>query len=205
MWHRAGQRFVVGAMFLVLVGGCSRDATGQTGDPLADGVVAAAVVEASAVPTTAIVVEPVPSPTALIVEQLLASPTAVALAPEASAVATVGPPPVAAAGSPATAVPSPQPPATAVPATTSPITDSQQVLAANGAEVYTLKCARCHAENGLGTQPYNAGLIGVGSQYSRAGMVAELTSGHPVTFGFADRLSAEEIVSVVVYVKSVFP
>ena len=92
-----------------------------------------------------------------------------------------------------------------MPATTSPITDSQQVLAANGAEVYTLKCARCHAENGLGTQPYNAGLIGVGSQYSRAGMVAELTSGHPVTFGFADRLSAEEIVSVVVYVKSVFP
>ena len=205
MWHRAGQRFVVAAMFLVVVGGCSSDATGQTGDPLADGVVAAAAVEASAVPTTAIVVEPVPSPTALIVEQVPASPTAVALAPEASAVATVGPPPVAAAGSPATAVPSPQPPATAVPATTSPITDSQQVLAANGAEVYTLKCARCHAENGLGTQPYNAGLIGVGSQYSRAGMVAELTTGHPVTFGFADRLSAEEIASVVVYVKSVFP
>jgi len=151
MWHRAGQRFVVAAMFLVVVGGCSSDATGQTGDPLADGVVAAAAVEASAVPTTAIVVEPVPSPTALIVEQVPASPTAVALPPESTAVATVVPPPVAAAGSPATAVPSPQPPATAVPATTTPITDSQQVLAANGAEVYTLKCAQCHAENGLGT------------------------------------------------------
>jgi mono/diheme cytochrome c family protein len=36
-------------------------------------------------------------------------------------------------------------------------------------------------------------------------MIAELTTGHPVTFGFADRLSAEEIASVVAYVKSVFP
>jgi mono/diheme cytochrome c family protein len=90
-------------------------------------------------------------------------------------------------------------------ATQPPVSGSQTVLAANGAEVYTLNCARCHAENGLGTALYSAKLIGVGRLYSGQGMIDELTDGHPVTFGFAAKLSAEEIASVVAYVKSTFP
>ena len=77
-------------------------------------------------------------------------------------------------------------------------------MATNGAEVYTIACARCHAENGTGTQRYS-GLIGVGRLYSNASMIEELTNGHPVTFGFADQLSADEIASVVAYVKATFP
>lgn len=114
---------------------------------------------------------------------------------------TVAPEPSAAPE--ATAVPAPvatQPPApTSQPAGN----DSQAVRAANGGEVYTLNCARCHAESGLGTAQYS-GLIGVGSKYSTAGMIAELTTGHRVTFGFADKLSADEIASVVAYVKATF-
>ena len=45
----------------------------------------------------------------------------------------------------------------------------------------------------------------MGAKYTTAGMIAELTTGHPVTFGFADKLSAEEIESVVAYVKAAFP
>lgn len=78
-------------------------------------------------------------------------------------------------------------------------------LAANGGEVYALTCARCHGENGMGKAPYHAVLLGVGGRYSTAGMIDELTNGHPVTFGFANELSAEEIASVVAYVKSAFP
>jgi len=36
-------------------------------------------------------------------------------------------------------------------------------------------------------------------------MIDELTNGHPVTFGFANELSADEIASVVAYVKAAFP
>ena len=78
-------------------------------------------------------------------------------------------------------------------------------MVANGGEVYTLNCARCHGENGMGSAQYSAGLIGVGSRYSAQGMIEELTNGHPVTFGFADRLSPDEIAAVVAYVTSVFP
>lgn len=81
---------------------------------------------------------------------------------------------------------------------------SQEVLAANGSEVYTLNCARCHGEGGQGALGYS-GLLGVGSRYSNAAMIAELTNGHPVTFGFATKLSAEEIASVVAHVKARFP
>ena len=213
MWHRARQRFVAGAVLLVLASACGSDAAVQTTDGSADGGAAAAALEVSAIPTTAVVTEPLPSPTPLSVEPppalpTMAVPTAVvptAVVPTA-VVPTPAPPAVApTADAPATAVPSSPPPATAAPATPAPISGSQQVLAANGAEVYTLNCARCHGENGLGTQQYSAGLVGVGSRYSTTGMVAELTTGHPVTFGFADRLSAEEIASVVAYVKSVFP
>ena len=79
------------------------------------------------------------------------------------------------------------------------------ILAANGGEVFALTCARCHAENGFGTDQYSATLFGVGSKYSAIAMIEELTNGHPVTFGFADRLSAEEIASVVAYVIATFP
>jgi len=102
---------------------------------------------------------------------------------------------------------------TAVPAPTvapqSPLPDqSDGALVANGGEVYTLSCARCHAENGLGdagSGAYGAPLIGVGSRYSTDALIAELTSGHPVTFGFADRLSPTEIAAVAAYVRAAFP
>ena len=195
MWHRAWQRFVAGAVLLILASGCGSDAAVQTS---AD-VVEVAALEVPAIPTTAVVAGPLPSPTPLSVEP---PPTLPTMAVPTAVVPTAGVPTAAAQ---ATAVPSSPPQATAAPATPAPITGSQQVLAANGAEVYTLNCARCHGENGLGTQQYSAGLVGVGSRYSTTGMVAELTTGHPVTFGFADRLSVEEIASVVAYVKSVFP
>ena len=213
MWHRAWQHFVAGAVLLVLASGCGGGAAVQTIDGSADDGADATALDVATIPTTAIVAEPLASPTPLIVEQPTSTAatavqrSAITPVPQTVVPPTVVPQTVApTAATPATAVPSPQPAAaTAAPATPAPITGSQQVLAANGAEVYTLNCARCHGENGLGTQQYSAGLVGVGSQYSTAGMVAELTTGHPVTFGFADRLSAEEIASVAVYVKAAFP
>lgn len=91
------------------------------------------------------------------------------------------------------------PPAPTVSDATSPA-----VQVANGAEIYQLTCARCHGGNGMGTAQYS-GLVGVGSRYSTATMIQELTSGHPVTFGFADRLSSDEIASVVAFVRASFP
>jgi len=135
-------------------------------------------------------------PTAVPLPTLVPAPTAVP-APATSAPAMQ---PTPAPGTQSTSAPA----ATAAPV----VSGSQEVLAANGAEVYTLRCARCHGENGLGSAQvgqYSAGLINVGSKYSTSAMIEELTNGHPVTFGFADRLSAEEIASVVAYVKATFP
>lgn len=87
--------------------------------------------------------------------------------------------------------------------TPTPAPDPAEVRIANGAEVYTLNCARCHSENGTGTFQAS-GLIGVSSRYTSASMITELTSGHPVTFGFADKLSAGEIRDVVAYVLATF-
>lgn len=158
-----------------------------------------------------------PTPIALPTQTAIAVPTATTAALPESVPTTVTPseaattsqtstpvsPAVAATAGPATSDSSP----TAAPPTAAPIVGSQTVLAANGGEVYTLNCARCHAENGLGadTSQYSSPLIGVGNRYSTAGMIAELTNGHPVTFGFAQRLSANEIASVVAYVKATFP
>ena len=218
--RRAPQRIVAGAVLVVLLAaaGCSDSADVSSGPGLnATQQLAIAVVTTAPVVIDAPTTSPIPSPTALLVvvptavaileQELLATPTSVATGPDpvvstAALVPTVGPQraaTVAPLGTPTVALP------TLGPTTPVPITGSQQVLVANGAEVYTLNCARCHSENGLGTGQYSAGLIGVGSQYSSQVMIAELTTGHPVTFGFADRLSAEEIASVVAYVKSVFP
>jgi len=77
------------------------------------------------------------------------------------------------------------------------------VLATNGGEVYTVTCARCHGDNGFGSA-LHVGLLGAGSNYSNAAMIDELTNGHPFTFGFADKLSSEEIAAVVAYVRATF-
>lgn len=77
------------------------------------------------------------------------------------------------------------------------------VAVANGAEVYTLNCARCHGENGMGSFQAS-GLIGVGSRWGADSLISELTSGHPYTFGFGDELSAREIADVVAYVQATF-
>ncbi len=162
-------------------------------------MLAATTAPAEATPAPVISASPLVTPTAIPLPEPVPAITEPAASPTVAAVVTVAPlatatseatPPVAAAES------QPTPP---------PVSGSQTVLAANGAEVYTLNCARCHAENGLGTAQYSATLIGVGRLYSSQGMIAELTDGHPVTFGFASRLSAEEIASVVAYVKAAFP
>ena len=177
----------------LLLAGCASDA-----EPAASEVATAAeTATVAAVATTAPPAEPsasvaLPPPTALVV------PTPQPPTPVPTVAPTAEPEPVAAA----VESPSSEAAPTAAPAPASDQSLEGQI--ANGAEVYTLNCARCHAENGTGTERYS-GLIGVGSRYSTAGMIAELTTGHPVTFGFADRLSADEIASVVAYVKATFP
>jgi mono/diheme cytochrome c family protein len=215
-WRRAPQRFVAGAALVVLLltAGCSDSADmslvpgSNATQQVAMTVVTTAPVEIETPrtsPTPLFAIEP--SAAAILEQELLATPTSVAARPDA-VVATADLVPTVSPERAATVTPLGTPTATLPtlgPTTPVPITGSQEVLVANGAEVYTLNCARCHGENGLGTGQYRAGLIGVGSQYSSQAMIIELTTGHPVTFGFADRLSAEEIASVVAYVKSVFP
>lgn len=111
----------------------------------------------------------------------------------------------AAAASP-TAVPATPTPAPTASAGTSDDTadDSADpvVNIANGGEVYTLNCARCHGEDGLGSI-YRT-IIGTGSKFSQDALVQELTTGHAFTFGFGDKLSATEIRDVVAYVRASF-
>ncbi|KAG1649229.1 4-coumarate--CoA ligase-like 5 [Nymphon striatum] len=196
--HRGLLAFVV---FAVVATSCGSEPDEQlvVSVPTAAAAAPTTAPVATAVPTTELVA---PTPTALtVVVAPTATPQAAAPVqeptsspePETTAVAVDEDEPVA-----------PAPTAVPVEPTPPPVAGSQAVLAANGGEVYTLNCARCHAENGTGTDRYG-GLIGVGSKYSSAGMIDELTNGHPVTFGFASRLSAEEIASVVAYVKQVFP
>lgn len=102
----------------------------------------------------------------------------------------------------AEAAPTQEPAATAVPVATAVVrqtTITEEALAANGGEVYGNMCARCHQPDGLGSSMAK-GLLRVPQQYTQASMINELTNGHPVTFGFADKLSAEEIEAVVAYV-----
>lgn len=153
----------------------------------------------------------VPAPTALDIPSPVPveEPTVTAAAPTPTVEPTVGAVEVEAEAPRPTVAPAPTapasptaPPPTALPAASD--TDSLAARVANGGEVYTLNCARCHGENGLGTAQYR-GIFGVGNLYTTAGMIDELTNGHPVTFGFADRLSADEIASVVAFVKATFP
>lgn len=199
------------------VGACgSTPSVGTTAEP--DGVLATQ----PAVPTTAPVVEPVvrgsdaAQPTAIVVPRMQPSPVATPSNTVSAGDPTVSPE-ADRSGSPDEPAPTEpvvadgagsQPEAFVDPTATSPPVAgnvSQAALAANGAEVFSLVCARCHAENGQGTSgPYGASLIGVGARYSSAGLIDELTSGHRVTFGFADRLSADEIAAVAAYVKAAF-
>ena len=199
---------LAGLVLLVIAAACASDDAVTTGpDP---STVPTAVVTTPPLPVT----EPSPAPSAVVlpttaptpVEEATAAPTATP-----TTAATVSPVEESTAEPPdaATAPPAPDPTTPVVPpavATSLPASSSSQsALIANGAEVYTLNCARCHAENGLGTAQYSAPLIGVGAKYSTQGMIEELTNGHPVTFGFADRLTADEIAQVVAYVKASFP
>lgn len=142
---------------------------------------------------------PTPGPVATAAIELTSTPVASALLDAAT------PPPVA------STPPSP-PPVTPEPVTPSPLptgeaappADGSAVAVANGAEVYTLNCARCHGDNGTGSFQA-AGLLGVGSRWDRASLIAELTSGHRYTFGFADELSPSEIADVVSFVRANFP
>jgi len=200
--RRARQRLVASAALILCVtlvactDGTQVAAGPDQGTPLA-----------TAVPTTAPAVPTAPEPA---LPSPVVVPTSVPVVVEPTEIevtATPVPPtttPEAAALEP---LPAGEPPSPSAPAPTTapPPTDSQEVRAANGAEIYTLTCARCHGENGLGSAQYSASLIGVGSNYSSQGMIAELTTGHPVTFGFADRLSEGEIAAVVAYAKSAFP
>ena len=108
---------------------------------------------------------------------------------------------------PATQAPQPtSPPANQAPTPTpQPTADSnnQAVNVTNGGEVYTLNCARCHGADGQGDLGYR-GVLGVGAQFGFAGLVEELTNGHPFTFGFGDKLSPQEINDVVAYVTATF-
>lgn len=196
----------VGLISALLLAGCASadpestalvvDATSVTPEPTT-----APLEVVSATPTVAAVPTPVTVPTS--VPTVAPTPSTVPPTSTAEPTAALQPAPTTPVATDSTPT---VPAATAPPAPTTapPVTGSQDVLAANGGEVYTLNCARCHGENGLGSARYG-GLINVGSKYTTNAMIEELTNGHPVTFGFADRLSAEEIASVVAYVKATFP
>jgi len=86
------------------------------------------------------------------------------------------------------------------------VSSSQEALVANGAEVFTVTCSRCHAQEAADTATaIYSPLIGVGRKYSASSMFAELKDGHRITFGFSDRLTDEDIAAVVAYVKAAFP
>ncbi len=77
------------------------------------------------------------------------------------------------------------------------------VRIANGGEVYGATCARCHGDNGVGSQQGSA-LLGASNRWSGPTLLNELTNGHAFTFGFADKLSADELTNVVAYVLASF-
>ena len=124
---------------------------------------------------------------------------------EPTATASPTPDPVAVEATPApTATATAQPTVTESPTVTTPTEGAEGLVAvANGAEVYTLNCARCHSENGMGSFQAS-GLIGIGSRWGADSLITELTTGHPYTFGFGDELSAREIAAVVAYVQATF-
>lgn len=217
--HRAGA--LLSLLAMALVGGALLGCSG--GDPVNVAATAGDQSPTAAAPPTTeplTAVDPVdpaassdPTPVEVATPAPLTAATEVPSAPpvvEPTVAPAETPSPTAgsdAAESPAPTA-GPAPSATPTAPTAPTIDQSDAALAANGGEVYTLSCARCHAENGLGNTDsgsYGAPLIGAGSRYSTDGLIAELTSGHPVTFGFADRLSPAEIAAVAAYVRAAFP
>ena len=201
--HRLGS----GVLVALLLSSCASAAIDdQSVDTAAAVATAAPLATTSPVEAPAAVEQTQPTPVALPSAAPSPLPTATAAPePTAEVAATAvpestSPPAAESVTEQPTAAPAPAP--TAVPAPPAS-NDSLEIQVANGAEVYTLECARCHGQNGTGE--IYSGLIGVGSKYTTAGMINELTNGHPVTFGFADRLSADEIASVAAYVKATFP
>lgn len=92
---------------------------------------------------------------------------------------------------------------TSTPVPTRPALSGNALEAAisNGAEVYQVTCVRCHAADGVGSF-MGPRLLAISSSYTQLTLEQELAYGHSVTFGFADKLSAEEIEAVAAYVRA---
>jgi mono/diheme cytochrome c family protein len=199
---------MLGALALAVATGCGPV---DVVEPTIEAVDAAAVEAAPPSPsptpvsTTAPYAEPV---RALPTPVDVAGATGIVVAPTVAPTPepTVAPTPEPTAPEPTGPAPTVVPTATAQPSV--PIapftraTPSAAAEIANGAEGYSINCARCHSENGLGTFQAS-GLIGIGANSTRAGLIGDLTTGHPFTFGFP-QLSAEEIAAVVAYVRATF-
>ncbi len=74
---------------------------------------------------------------------------------------------------------------------------------AAGEAVYTANCAGCHAADGTGTATGRP-LTGIADQADRSVHVTSVTDGKDFMPAFGDRLSEEEIDSVVAYVRGTF-
>lgn len=218
---------VIGVVLATLAGGCAANDSSDGGVDIVEAAVGdladgdPAPIAASVVPTTERLVPsiaiPAPTPIDLSSRQVMTTDAPVDDAeatPDADTDAGVGTPPqpettvaVVPTEPEATSVVQPPEPAAsatvAPPALTEPTGTDRVIEVANGAEVYSINCARCHSENGLGTFQAS-GLIGIGARTSNQSLADELTTGHPFTFGFADELSTEEIASVVAYVRATF-
>ena len=145
-----------------------------------------------------------PEPTLEVDDPELSEPTAEPPTSSGTAATTLPTPPTTEATTttgPATGV-VPAASAEAIPTAASAASD-QVIEVANGAEGYSVNCARCHSENGLGTFRAH-GLIGIGGRYSRQTLIDELTSGHAYTFGFVDELSASEIAAIAAFALATF-
>lgn len=95
----------------------------------------------------------------------------------------------------------PEPTATLVPARSELAGEALATAVSNGAEVYHVTCVRCHAPDGVGSF-MGPRLLAVSTSYTQVTLEQELAYGHPVTFGFADKLSPEEIEAVAAYVRA---
>ena len=72
-----------------------------------------------------------------------------------------------------------------------------------GAEVFAANCSSCHGAEGEGS-PAGRSLVGVGAENDRARHVESVTNGRGNMPAFANVLSAEEIESVVSFVRLTF-
>ena len=196
-------RHLVLAATLMALAACGSSDSPET-DDLASATVVSVAPVVEVVPTSTTqpplpAPSPVPSPTPIAIPTPTVDQSPHAASPNATRSPSSTPPPTPTAVAP---LPPPAPAPALSPAAPDPPVRTA-ALVANGAEVYTLSCARCHGDTGAGTFIAD-GLIGTGANYGVGGLVAELTSGHPYTFGFADELSAEEIDAVATYVLATF-